>query len=181
MLNKYYAENYSETYEPSLAEEVVYIGKHRLTDQVEVPTLKGVETFAIGKLLLSPTRTFAPVIKDLLVNHFDKIHGLIHCSGGGQTKCLKYVPGNVHIIKDNLFDPPYIFELIRQCSGSDAREMFQVFNMGCRMEIYCDPADAPLLMESAGKLGVEARVIGRVEASAKQSLTIESNWGNVQY
>jgi phosphoribosylformylglycinamidine cyclo-ligase len=119
VLSKYYAENFKETYEPTLAGAVVYIGKHRLTDTVEINTSKGLETISIGKLLLAPTRTFAPVLKDLLVNHFEKIHGLIHCSGGGQTKCLKYVPANVHIIKDNLFEPPYIFDLIRECSGSD--------------------------------------------------------------
>jgi phosphoribosylformylglycinamidine cyclo-ligase len=181
VLNKFYAENFKETYEPSLADEVVYIGKHRLTDTVEINTSKGSETKSIGNLLLSPTRTFAPVLKDLLVNHFDKIHGLIHCSGGGQTKCLKYVPQNVRIIKDNLFEPPYIFDLIRECSGSDAREMYQVFNMGCRMEIYCPAEDAGLMISAAEKFGVEARVIGRVESSIKQELTIESKWGNVRY
>jgi phosphoribosylformylglycinamidine cyclo-ligase len=181
VLNKFYAENYKETFEPSLAGEVVYIGKYRLADTVEISTAKGLESTTIGKLLLSPTRTFAPVLKDLLLNYFDKIHGLIHCSGGGQTKCLKYVPDNVHIIKDNLFEPPYIFELIRECSGSDARDMYQVFNMGCRMEIYCGPEDAGMMISAAEKLGVEARVIGRVESSEKQQLTIESKWGNVQY
>jgi phosphoribosylformylglycinamidine cyclo-ligase len=139
------------------------------------------ETHSIGQLLLSPTRTYAPVLKGLLENHFDKIHGLIHCSGGGQTKCLKYVPENVHIIKDNLFEPPYIFELIRNCSGSDASEMYQVFNMGCRMEIYCKPGDAAVMIEAATKLGVLAQIIGRVEAAEKQSLTIKSKWGEVNY
>lgn len=181
VLNKFYAENFKETYESTLAEEVVYIGKHRMTDVAEVQTAKGSEIFNIGKLLLSPTRSFAPVLKTLLAEHFEKIHGLIHCSGGGQTKCLKYVPSNVRIIKDNLFDPPFIFELIQQCSGADAREMFQVFNMGCRMEIYCSEADAATMISTAKQFGVEAQIIGRVEASDKQSLTIESKWGNVSY
>jgi phosphoribosylformylglycinamidine cyclo-ligase len=181
VLDKYYAENFRETYEPELADEVVYIGKHRITDVVNITTAKGGEAFTIGKLLLSPTRTFAPVFKLLLENHFDKIHGLIHCSGGGQTKCLKYVPQNVSIVKDNLFATPYIFELIQQCSGADAREMYQVFNMGCRMEIYCGEGDAATVIETALSLGVEAQVIGRVEASAKQSLTIAGRLGNVSY
>lgn len=181
VLGKYYAENFKETYEPALADEVVYIGRHRLTDLLEINTGKGVETIPAGKLLLSPTRTFAPVLKTLLTEHFDKIHGLVHCSGGGQTKCLKYVPGNVHVIKDNLFETPYIFNLIQECSGADAREMYQVFNMGCRMEIYCRPEDAGLMIEAAKRSGVQAQVIGRVEASAKQMLTISGPLGNVSY
>ena len=92
--------------------------------------------------MLSPTRTFAPVIKELLENHFEKINGLIHCSGGGQTKCLKYVPENVRVIKDNLFEPPVIFKMIQQASGSDDKEMYQVFNMGTRLEIYTNEKDA---------------------------------------
>ena len=175
VLSKYYAEHFPESFEPTLADEVVYIGKHRMTDLVID------ETHSIGQLLLSPTRTFAPVLKPLLQQHFDKIHGLIHCSGGGQTKCLKYVPDNVAIIKDNLFEPPYIFELIQQCSDSDAREMYQVFNMGCRMEIYCGPQDAQVMIDAALALGVDARIIGRVEAAAKQSLVIKSKWGEVTY
>ncbi|MES2646081.1 MAG: AIR synthase-related protein [Bacteroidota bacterium] len=175
VLDKHYAKQFPESYEPTLPEEVVYIGKHRMTDLVID------ETHSIGQLLLSPTRTYAPVLKDLLENHFEKIHGLIHCSGGGQTKCLKYVPGNVRIIKDNLFDPPYIFDLIQQCSGADAREMYQVFNMGCRMEIYCSPEDASVMIAAATSLGVQAQVIGRVEAAEKQSLLIKTKWGEVEY
>ena len=175
VLSKYYAENYPESFEPTLPAEVVYIGKHHMTDLVID------ETHSIGQLLLSPTRTYAPVLKGLLQDHFEKIHGLIHCSGGGQTKCLKYVPDNVRIIKDNLFDPPYIFELIQQCSGADAREMFQVFNMGCRMEIYCSPEHAGVMIDAATALGVQAQIIGRVEAAEKQSLLVKSKWGDVEY
>jgi phosphoribosylformylglycinamidine cyclo-ligase len=168
VLQKWYAQNYPESFEPTLKDEVVYIGKHRLTDIVVD------ENHNVGQLLLSPTRTFAPVLKPLLEQHFDKIHGLIHCSGGGQTKCLKYVPDGVKIIKDNLFAPPYIFELIQACSGANAREMYQVFNMGCRMEIYCKPADAQTMMDAAQALGVDAQLIGRVEAAEKQSLEIQT-------
>ncbi len=167
VLEKWYAQNYPESFEETLPGDVIYIGKHRLTDIVID------ETHSVGQLLLSPTRTYAPVLKQILQNHFDKIHGLIHCSGGGQTKCLKYVPDNVKIIKDNLFLPPYIFELIQQCSGADNREMYQVFNMGCRMEIYCHEQDAQLMIDAANSFGIDAQVIGRVEAADKQSLEIK--------
>ena len=167
VLDKYYAWDFPESFEPTLNDDVVYIGKHRLTDIVID------ETHSIGQLLLSPTRTFAPVLKPLLEQHFDKIHGLIHCSGGGQTKCLKYIPDNVKIIKDNLFAPPYIFELIQESSGANLREMYQVFNMGCRMEIYCKPEDAQVMIDAAKALDVDAQVIGRVEAADKQSLEIK--------
>ncbi|ULT42385.1 AIR synthase-related protein [Niabella defluvii] len=168
VLNKFYAEQYPETFEPRLADDVVYIGKHRLTDTIHVD---GAET-TVGKLVLSPTRTFAPVMKVLLEEHFDAIHGLIHCSGGGQTKCMKYMPGNVKIVKDNLFAPPVIFDIIREASGADAREMYQVFNMGTRMEIYTGETDADSIIKVAESLGVQAQVIGRVEASVHQSLEI---------
>src|SRR5439155_22814131 len=129
MLHKTYGARFHESYDTSLDEHVVYIGPHRMTDIIEVGSRK----LEIGKLLLSPTRTFAPIMKELLENHFDSIHGLIHCSGGGQTKCLKYIPDNVRIVKDNLFEPPTIFQLIQEASKADDREMYQVFNMGCRM------------------------------------------------
>lgn len=168
VLNKFYAEQYPETFEPKLSSDVVYIGKHRLTDRI---TVDGTET-TIGKLVLSPTRTFAPVLKVLLEEHFDAINGLIHCSGGGQTKCMKYMPDKVKIIKDNLFKPPVIFDIIREASGADAREMYQVFNMGTRLEIYTNEADADAIIGVAEKLGVQAQKIGRVEASEDKSLEI---------
>src|SRR6185503_19840295 len=108
----------------------------------------------------------------LLENHFEKINGLIHCSGGGQTKCLKYVPDNVRIVKDNLFKPPVIFKLIQQASGSDDREMYQVFNMGTRLEIYTDEKNAAAIIGIAKDLEVDAQVIGQVEASEKKELLI---------
>lgn len=169
ILGKYYADNFKESYNTNLDEAVVYIGKNRLTDKVTLST--GVET-TIGKLILSPTRTYAPVLKTLLHEHFDKIHGLIHCSGGGQTKCMKYLPGNFRIIKDNLFPAPEIFNIIRENSGSTSREMYEVFNMGCRLEIYCAPADADTMIGAAAAVDIDARVIGRVEANAKKELVI---------
>ena len=146
VLSKFYADNFKESYDNSLAEEVVYIGKHKLSDTYRTKANKGQKPVSYGQLLLSPTRTFAPVLKILLQDHFDKIHGLIHCSGGGQTKCMKYLPGNFKIIKDNLFDVPEVFRIIKENSGSNNKEMYEVFNMGCRLEIYCDATDADTMM-----------------------------------
>lgn len=169
VLNKHYAAHFPETFEPTLKDEVVYIGKHRLTDAI---TPEGAAPSTIGKLLLSPTRTFAPVIREVLEQHFEAVHGLIHCSGGGQTKCLKYLPGPMRIVKDNLYTPPVIFDIIRAASGADHREMYQVFNMGTRMEIYTDAAHADAMIQIAAKYGVAAQVIGRVEASETKELEI---------
>ncbi|RXK58810.1 phosphoribosylformylglycinamidine cyclo-ligase [Lacibacter luteus] len=170
VLEKYYAHHFPETFESKLSDDVVYIGKHRLADEVQLPNG---ETSLIGRLLLSPTRTFAPVLKEILQNHFDAVHGLIHCSGGGQTKCMKYLPGPMKIVKDNLFTPPIIFDLIQEASGADAREMYQVFNMGTRLEIYTNEKDADTLINISKSFGVDAQVIGRVEASEKKELLIK--------
>lgn len=176
VLSKYYAQHFPETFEPGLKDEVVYIGKHRLTDKIAISPQSTDDgqrkTTTIGKLILSPTRTFAPVLKEILVNHFDSIHGLIHCSGGGQTKCLKYLPANMKVVKDNLFTPPVIFDLIREASGADAREMYQVFNMGTRLEIYTDEARAQQFISIAQSFGVEAQVIGKVEESNKKEVEL---------
>ena len=169
VLSKYYAQHFPETFEPGLKDEVVYIGKHRLTEEIQI----GQKTTSIGQLILSPTRTFAPVFKEILVNHFDAVHGLIHCSGGGQTKCLKYLPGNMKVVKDNLFTPPVIFDLIQKASGADAREMYQVFNMGTRLEIYTDETSAQQFISIAKSFGVEAQVIGRVEESNKKEVELK--------
>lgn len=174
VLSKYYAQHFPETFEPSLSEDVVYIGPHRLTEKVSVP---GFGEQEVGKLLLSPTRTFAPVIHEILTHHFGAVKGMIHCSGGGQTKCLKYVPDQVRIIKDQLFAPPVIFDIIQKASGSDTREMYQVFNMGTRLEIYADEKDAESLLNIAQDLGVEARIIGRVEAAEKKELKLLDSKG----
>jgi phosphoribosylformylglycinamidine cyclo-ligase len=169
LLNKFYAEHFKESYDNSLNDDVVYIGAHKLTDEVKIDNRQ----WTIGKLLLSPTRTFAPILKEILENHFDTVHGLIHCSGGGQTKCLKYIPENVRIIKDNLFDPPIIFLLMQKASGSDDKEMYQVFNMGTRMEIYTNEKDADKIIGISKSFGVEAKVIGKVEESEKRELIIK--------
>lgn len=177
VLQKKYGEKFHESYDSSLNEEVVYIGPHSLKDKI----VTGHEQLAIGKLLLSPTRTFAPVLKEMLEDHFDAVHGLIHCSGGGQTKCMKYMPENVRIIKDNLFEPPVIFQLIQKASHSDDKEMYQVFNMGTRMEIYTDEKNADKFIGISKSFGVDAQVIGRVEASEKKALVIKSSTIELQY
>ncbi|HEV8506477.1 MAG TPA: AIR synthase-related protein [Chitinophagaceae bacterium] len=177
ILQKKYAETFHESYDSSLNEEVVYIGSHSLTDEIPV----GNKQLGVGKLLLSPTRTFAPVLKEILQGHFDTVHGLIHCSGGGQTKCMKYMPGNFRVVKDNLFDPPVVFQLIQQASHADDREMYQVFNMGTRMEIYADEKNAGKLIDISRKLGVDAKVIGRVEESTKKELVIKTKTTELHY
>ncbi|MEP7165810.1 MAG: AIR synthase related protein [Ferruginibacter sp.] len=172
VLSKFYADNFKESYDNSLADDVVYIGKHRMSDHFRTAANKGQKPVSFGELLLSPTRTYAPVLKKLLEGHFDKIHGLIHCSGGGQTKCMKYLPGDFRIIKDNLFEPPEVFNIIKENSGSSNKEMYEVFNMGCRLEIYCDAADAATMISAAKQFNIDAQVIGRVEAGGKKELII---------
>ena len=181
VLGKFYADNFKESYNTGLDEDVVYIGKHRLSDSVEVKSQNSKVKTTIGELLLSPTRTFAPVMIGLLENHFDKIHGVIHCSGGGQTKCMKYLPGNFRIIKDNLFEAPEIFNIIKANSGSNNKEMYEVFNMGCRLEIYCDAADAETMIAAATEFGIAAQVIGRVEESDKKELVIKLKDEEIRY
>ena len=181
VLDKFYATQFKESFDPSLEEDVVYIGEHRLTDEVDVTLNNSRKKVNIGKLILSPTRTFAPVLKQILEEKFEAVNGLIHCSGGGQTKCLKYVPDNVRIIKDNLFDAPEIFQLIQKASKADDREMYQVFNMGTRMEIYTNEKDADQMISIAKSFGVDARIIGRVEESEKQELVILKNGTSLQF
>ena len=177
LLHKTYGARFHESYDTTLDEQVVYIGPHRITDEIT----DGERLTTIGQLLLSPTRTFAPIMKEVLENHFEAIHGLIHCSGGGQTKCLKYIPENVRIVKDNLFAPPVIFKLIQEASKSDEREMYQVFNMGTRMEIYTNEKDADTIINVAKGFGVDAQVIGRVEESDTSSLVIKSGQTEISY
>ena len=181
VLGKYYADNFKESYNTNLPEEVVYIGKNKLSDPISFSVGDELLTTTIGKLILSPTRTYAPVLKQLLENHFDKIHGLIHCSGGGQTKCMKYLPGNFRIIKDNLFEAPEIFKIIQQSSASSNKEMYEVFNMGCRLEIYCTPEDAEIMIAAAHSFNIAARVIGRVEPNDKKELVIKLKGEEIIY
>ena len=174
VLSKEYAEKYPETFEPSLANEVVYIGKNKVTDTLAIP---GFGDIQVGKLLLSPTRTYAPLVKAILSTHFDAVKGMIHCSGGSQTKCMKYLPGPMRIVKDNFLEVPPIFKLIQENSGANAREMYQVFNMGHRLEIFTNENDAPNLIQIAASLGIESQIIGRVEASATKELVLKGSFG----
>ena len=179
ILNKFYAENFKESYDNNLNDDVVYIGKYKMTDSLSFG--EGWGEVNIGRALLSPTKTFAPLIKNILEDNFDKIHGLIHCSGGGQTKCLKYIPNNVRVIKDNLFAPPIIFKLIQEASDADDKEMYQVFNMGCRMEIYTDEDFALSIIDAAKQFNIDAQIIGSVEASNKKELIIKNANKNISF
>ncbi|MGD1840634.1 MAG: AIR synthase-related protein [Thermonemataceae bacterium] len=172
----YLAEKYPESYDPHIAKALVYAGSKKLTDTI---TIEG-EEITLGKLVLSPTRTYAPVMLKILEKYRTQIHGMVHCSGGGQTKVLHFVEG-LHIIKDNLFSLPPLFQLIQEESKTDWQEMYQVFNMGHRMEIYLPEACAQEVIEIARSFQVEAQVIGRVESSAQTQLTIQSAFGEFTY
>jgi len=171
---RYLARQYPESFDPSVPEELVYSGKFRLTDPIG-------ETGAdAGKMVLSPTRTYAPVIRKMLDNQRDGIHGIVHCSGGAQTKVLHFV-NNVHIIKDNLFPVPPLFRMIREQSGTSWREMYKVFNMGHRMELYVHPSIADALIDISRSFGVDARLVGRVESGQGRKLTIHTEAGIFEY
>lgn len=168
------AEKYPETYDHNVPEELVYSGKTGLTD-----TVPGVPVDA-GKLVLSPTRTYAPVIKKVLDAMRPRIHGMVHCSGGAQTKVMHFVSGK-HVIKENLFPVPPLFKLIQQQSGTDWKEMYKVFNMGHRMEIYVAPEDANAIIEISRSFNIDAQVVGRVEDAPENRLTIKSENGTFEY
>jgi phosphoribosylformylglycinamidine cyclo-ligase len=181
VLHRNYGLQYPETFDPSLEQQVVYLGKYHMTDEIEVTNPDSIVQTDVGHLLLSPTRTYAPVLKTLFKEHFEQIHGLIHCSGGGQTKCMKYLPGDFRIIKDNLFEPPVIFSLIQESSGSDNREMYQVFNMGHRLEVFTDASSAPDIIAVAKTFNIDAQVVGRVEASLKKELVLKMDSEEIIY
>jgi phosphoribosylformylglycinamidine cyclo-ligase len=178
VLEHSYAKKYPETFEPSLKEEVVYIGKNKMTDTLDIP---GFGAVSIGKLLLSPTRTYAPLVKAILDKHFEAVKGMIHCSGGGQTKCMKYLPGPMRIVKDNFLEVPPIFNLIQENSGANAKEMYQVFNMGHRLEIFTNEKTAAALIAIAAEFNIDAQIVGRVEAAAKSSLHLHTSTGIIDF
>ena len=172
---KYLSEKYPESYDNAVPENLVYSGRTKLTDRVEGSPLDA------GKLVLSPTRTYAPIVKKILSKYGkSEIHGMIHCSGGAQTKILHFID-NLHIIKDNLFDIPPLFKLIQEQSGTDWKEMYQVFNCGHRLEIYTDEATAKDLISISQNFNVDAQIVGRVEASNTKKLTIKSQFGIFEY
>ncbi|WP_041627488.1 AIR synthase related protein [Owenweeksia hongkongensis] len=168
------ATKYPESYDALVPEELVYSGNKKLTEAVD-----GVPLDA-GKLVLSPTRTYAPVIKKILESHRSKIDGLVHCSGGAQTKVLHFVDG-VHVVKDNMFEVPPLFDLIQKSSGADWKEMYQVFNMGHRMEVYCDESVAQEIIAISESFNIPAQIVGRVEAHDGKKLTITSDKGQFIY
>jgi len=178
--HKALAREYPESFDPSMPEELVYSGQCSLLEAVEVG--KGYDPVPAGKLMLSPTRTYAPVIRRIFQDgHRPKIHGMVHCSGGGQTKVLHFISG-LHVVKDNLFAIPPIFRLIQQHSSTDWKEMYKVFNMGHRMEIYTDKVTAEAIIAVSRSFGIEAQVIGRVEAApGERRCTIRSEHGEFQY
>jgi phosphoribosylformylglycinamidine cyclo-ligase len=181
ILHKHYAEQYPESFDPNTPYNVVYTGKYRLTDSVSIHWNNQQFDTNIGHLILSPTRTFGPVVKQILETMPEAVHGMVHCSGGGQTKCLKYIPKGLAVIKDNLFDTPPIFRMIQASSGADHREMYQVFNMGCRLELFTDESQADALIAIASAYGIEAQVTGRVVASEKKYLQIQTPEGSLEY
>jgi len=172
LLKKKYADEYPESFDGLLSPEVVYVGEHHLLDEIKINSGGNSFTSSLGKLILSPTRTFAPVIKQLLEENFNDINGLIHCSGGGQTKCMKFMQEGVRVIKDNLFSPTEVFQIIKRSSGVDNKEMYQVFNMGCRLEIYTNKDTADDIIKIARSFNIDAQVIGRVERCDKKELLI---------
>jgi phosphoribosylformylglycinamidine cyclo-ligase len=170
----YLASKYPESLDTNLAYDLIYSGKFRLTDPIE-----GLDTNA-GKLVLSPTRTFAPVVKTVLESMNSEIHGMVHCSGGGQTKVLHFID-RLHIIKDNLFPLPPLFRLIQEQSGTTWEEMYKVFNMGHRFEIYTDPKNASEIISIASEFNLDAKIVGHCEASEKKRVTISSEFGTFEY
>jgi len=174
VFEKYLAEKFPESYDNAVPEDLVYSGKCKLTDAVD-----GVDIDA-GKLVLSPTRTYAPIVKRVLDKHRSQIHGMIHCSGGAQTKVLNFVD-NLHIIKDNMFDVPPLFKLIHQQSGTEWAEMYKVFNMGHRFEFYVPKEIAEDIISISKEFNVDAKIIGRCEKSEKKKLTIKSPFGEFVY
>lgn len=174
LLHHDYATKYPESVDPSLPKEVVYNGQYHMTDATETP-------LDAGKMILSPTRTYAPLVLKILEKHEGKINGIIHCSGGGQTKCMHYMPQGLRVIKDNLLPAPPIFRMIQKSAGTDWREMYQVFNMGQRLEIFTDAETAADLVEIAKSFNIDAQISGRVEAAEKNELIIESEFGTFVY
>ena len=171
------AKKYPESFDPKIPADLVYSGKIKLTDEIDIGNGK---KMTAGKLVLSPTRTYAPVITKILAKHRNDIHGLVHCSGGAQTKVLHFVE-NVHVIKDNLFPVPPLFKLIQENSKTDWKEMYQVFNCGHRMEIYVPTEIAQDIIEISKSFNIDAQIVGKVEASDSKKLTIVSEYGTFDY
>ena len=174
VFSKYLSEKYPESYDHAVPEELVYSGSKKLDDKVEGSPINA------GKLVLSPTRTYAPVIKKMLDEMRSEIHGMVHCTGGAQTKVLHFINENCRVIKDNMFPVPPLFKTIQEQSGTDWKEMYKVFNMGHRMEIYVRPEVSEKVIEISKSFNIDAQIIGRIE-EGKRSLTIKSEYGTFEY
>ena len=175
VFGKYLAKKYPESYDAAVPEELIYSGQVNLTDEVENSPINA------GQLVLSPTRTYAPIIKKILDKYTpEDIHGMVHCSGGAQTKILHFVK-DLHVIKDNLFPVPPLFKLIQEQSKTDWKEMYQVFNCGHRMELYVPENIAQDIIEISKSFNVDAQIVGRVEAADAKKLTITSEYGTFEY
>lgn len=177
VFNKSVAEKFPESYDPGIPKELVFSGGKALTDMIDIP---GVGNITAGKLVLSPTRTYAPVIRQILEQFRPQVHGMVHCSGGAQTKVLHFIE-NLHVIKDNLFPIPPLFSLIQQQSGTGWKEMYQVFNMGHRMELYVPEQIADDIIRIAQTYNIDAQVVGRVTDSAAKKVTVTSEFGTFEY
>lgn len=175
VFEKYLAKKYPESFDHAVPEDLIYSGSMKLTDSIDDAPIN------VGKLVLSPTRTYAPIIKEILSKYSSKeIHGMVHCSGGAQTKILHFID-NLHIIKDNLFDIPPLFKLIQEQSNTDWKEMYQVFNCGHRMELYVPKEIADDIIAISNSFNVDAQIVGRVKTSNKKKLTITSQFGEFEY
>ena len=174
VLNHYLAEKYAESYDHSIPEDLIYSGPHTLTEPTEI---EGVD---VGKLILSPTRTYLPMMVPILDNFRKQINGIIHCSGGAQTKVLHFTD-KLHIVKDNMFALPPLFRMIQESSGTDWKEMYKVFNMGHRLEIYTNENAANEMIQIAKEFNIDAQIVGHVEDSEKKQLTIKSEFGTFEY
>ena len=186
LFNKSLAKKYPQSYDAALPENIVYSGGLNLKDQVEVSYLNNenqniIEQIDVAKLVLSPTRTYAPIIKKVIESLGNNIDGIVHCSGGGQTKVLHFMSEGLNIIKDNLFDLPPLFKIIHEQSQTKYKEMYQVFNMGHRMELYVEENLADTIISISKSFNVEAKIIGRVEASKEKRVTIKSQFGTFEY
>lgn len=186
VFGKAISKKYPESFDPSLPDSVVYTGSLNLTDKIEVAYINPhqspkTEKINAGKLVLSPTRTYAPIIKKIISLFGEHLHGIVHCSGGAQTKVLHFVNDGLHIIKDNLFDIPPLFKMIQEQSHTDYQEMYKVFNMGHRMEIYIDEKFANEIISVSKSFNVDAKIIGRVEKAEGKTVTIQSEFGTFKY
>ncbi|TCC91861.1 phosphoribosylformylglycinamidine cyclo-ligase [Pedobacter frigiditerrae] len=178
VFEKSVANNYPESFDPSVPFDLVFSGGKKLTDEVKIDEQNSITA---GKLVLSPTRTYAPVLKQLLDSYRKEIHGLVHCSGGAQTKVLHFINNDVHVIKDNLFPIPPLFKLIQEQSGTDWKEMYKVFNMGHRMEVYVPQAIADDIIAISKSFNIDAQIIGRVEKGNQKQVTLTSEFGTFIY